>query len=117
MALYNTSLSWGWLARLLHWLMAIMILGLIGVGLYMVEILGDDSNSLMQRYSLTQTHKSWGFVVFVLALVRVGWRWSNPTPKLEGQSKLTTTLAHGGHIAIYICIFAIPITGWMMASA
>lgn len=117
MALRNTTASWGWLARLLHWSMGILILGLLGVGLYMVEVLGDDSNSLMERYSLTQTHKSWGFVAFILGLARIGWRWANPTPALPEASTLVKTLAHGGHFALYACMIAMPISGWLMASA
>ena len=117
MALGNSTQSWGWLARVLHWVMAVLILGLIGIGLYMVEVLGNDSNSLMLRYELTQWHKSFGFVVFILALVRVGWRWVNPVPALPEASRLAKALAHGGHLALYICMFALPISGWLMASA
>lgn len=117
MALRNSSTSWGWLARLLHWSMSLIILGMLGVGLYMVQVLGDDSDSLMLRYDLTQTHKSWGFVVFVLALIRIGWRWANPTPALPDTSALTRALAHTGHLALYVCMIALPISGWLMASA
>ena len=117
MALRNTIQSWGVLARLLHWTMALLILGLVGVGIYMVEVLGSDSDSLLLRYELTQTHKSFGFVAFVLALLRIGWRWANPTPALPDMSAGQKALAHGGHIALYICMIALPISGWLMASA
>ncbi|MFK7943827.1 MAG: cytochrome b [Paracoccaceae bacterium] len=117
MALRNSTDAWGWPARLLHWSMALLILGLVCVGLYMVEFLGDDSDSLMQRFELTQTHKSFGFVAFVLALVRIVWRWMNPTPELPDMSRLNKALAHGGHLALYICMIALPISGWLMASA
>ena len=118
MALGNTSESWGWLARLLHWAMALMILFLLGVGFYMVEVLGDSSDNLMQRYELTQLHKSWGFTVFALACVRVIWRFVNPTPSLPSDmGGLERVLAHGGHLALYLCMFAMPLTGWLLASA
>ena len=118
MALRNTSESWGWLARLLHWAMALMILFLLGVGFYMVEVLGEDSDSLMQRYELTQVQKSWGFTVFALACLRVIWRFVNPTPALpDNMGSLERTLAHGGHIALYLCMFAMPLTGWLLASS
>ena len=57
----------------LHWTMAALILFQLGFGLYMVRFVPD----LLARFTLTQTHKSWGFVVFVLAVVRVGWRLAN----------------------------------------
>ena len=117
MGLRNTADSWGWLARLLHWAMGLIIIGLVGVGLYMVEVLGDDSNSLLLRYELTQMHKSFGFVAFALALLRIGWRWMNPTPVVPNASPFMQTLAHGGHLALYLCMIALPISGWLMASA
>ena len=117
MGLRNTAESWGWLGRLLHWVMALLILGLVGVGIYMVEVLGSDSDSLLLRYELTQTHKSFGFVAFVLALLRIGWRLVNPTPALPDMHAGLRALAHGGHLALYLCMIVLPISGWLMASA
>lgn len=118
MALRNSTDGWGWLARVLHWVMALAIIGLLAVGFYMVEVLGDDSDSLLLRLQLTQTHKSIGFTVFFLALLRVIWRAVNPTPRLPSDmSKLEKALAHGGHTAIYLLMFALPISGWLMATS
>ena len=83
MALKNSVTGWGWLARLFHWSMAVVIIGLLVMGFYIAEILvGTDSDTLMERFNLTQDHKSWGFVAFSLALLRVIWRLVNPTPAL-----------------------------------
>ena len=68
----NTAASWGWVARLLHWTMAGLILFQLGLGLYMVELTPD----LLERFRLTQLHKGWGIVIFALALIRLGWRLS-----------------------------------------
>jgi cytochrome b561 len=115
MGLKNSKTGWGWPARLLHWSIAGLILFMLGVGFYMVEIIGDD---LIQRYQLTQTHKSWGFVVFSLALIRVVWRLVNPTPAMPaGMSRLERAAAHGAHLALYVLMIALPVTGWLMASA
>ncbi len=119
MGLRNTAHSWGLIARLLHWATAGVILFLLGLGFYMVEVLSStDSETLLERFALTQTHKSWGVAAFALAMLRLIWRVLNPTPTLpEGMTPLERTLAHGGHIALYICMFAMPISGWLMASA
>lgn len=118
MALRNTTEGWGWLARLFHWVIGLMIIGLLCVGIFMVEGLGEDSDSLVLRLQLTQTHKSFGFVVFCLALLRLIWRALNPTPKLpDGMSRLEIALAHGGHAALYIAMIAMPVTGWLMATS
>ena len=115
----NTRTSWGWVARLLHWLTAGVILFMLGLGFYMVEVLSaQDSETLMERFSLTQTHKSWGFVAFVLVLLRLIWRTLSPPPALpEGLSSGEGMIARGGHIALYVCMIAMPVSGWLMASA
>jgi cytochrome b561 len=99
--------------------MAVMILGLLGVGFYMAQVLTQtDSDTLMLKFDLVQVHKSWGFTVFALALLRVIWRLANPTPALPSEmGRVQRLAAHGGHIALYICLFAMPLTGWLMASA
>lgn len=119
MGLKNTKTSWGWAARLLHWVTAGVILFALGLGFYMVEVLsGTDSETLLERFALTQTHKSWGVLAFALVALRLVWRAMNPTPSLpDGMSGLERTAAHGGHIALYVCMIAMPISGWLMASA
>lgn len=118
MALRNTTDGWGWMARLLHWVIGVMIIGLLCVGFFMVEGLGDDSDSLLLRLELTQTHKSFGFTVFCLALIRLIWRAVNPTPKLPaGMSKMEIALAHGGHAALYLAMIGMPVTGWLMSTS
>lgn len=119
MPLKNTTTGWGWLARLFHWSMAIVIIGLLVMGFYIAEILtGTDSDTLLEKFNLTQDHKSWGFVAFTLALMRVIWRLFNPSPALpEGMSAIERLLAHGGHYGLYFCMFLMPLSGWLMASA
>ena len=119
MAIRNTRESWGWPARLLHWVMAAAILFLLGVGFYMGQVLtGEDSDTLMQKYDLVQTHKSWGFTVFVLALLRLIWRALNPSPALpDKMGRLERLAAHVGHWGLYACMIAMPLTGWLMASS
>ncbi len=114
MGLRNLTTGWGWLARLLHWSMAGIILFMLGLGYYMTEIVTD----VFEQFPLFQTHKSWGFTVFVLALLRIVWRFFNPTPALpDHMSGLERLAAHGGHWALYILMFALPLSGWLMSSA
>jgi cytochrome b561 len=110
----NSTTSWGWAQRLLHWTMAGLILFMIGLGLWMVEI--DD---VFEAFGWYQLHKSWGFVVFALALVRVAWRWVQPAkPTLPKEMPgWERAAAEGAHIALYVLLFALPISGWLMASA
>lgn len=119
MALRNSVTGWGWLARLFHWSMAVIIIGLLVMGFIIAEILtGTDSDTLLLKFTLTQDHKSWGFVAFALACLRIVWRWVNPSPALpEGMSAFERFLAHAGHYGLYVCMFLMPVSGWLMASA
>ncbi|HUF86544.1 MAG TPA: cytochrome b [Thermohalobaculum sp.] len=114
MGLGNTPTGWGWPARLLHWLMAALILFQIGLGLWMVNAVADP----VAQFALYQTHKSWGFVIFALALVRVAWRLSHPAPDLPpGMGRREAALARGAHLALYALMIALPLSGWLMVSA
>lgn len=114
MRLSNTETGWGLPARLLHWSMAGVILFMLGLGFYTAEIVTDT----YAQFSLVQLHKSWGFVAFALGLVRIVWRLTHPAPKLPaGMTGPERLLAHGGHVALYVLMIALPVTGWLMASA
>lgn len=114
MPVRNTRQSWGWPARLLHWAGAGLVLFMLGLGVYMVNF----TPSLIDRLELTQLHKSLGTVAFALALVRIAWRLVNPTPVLPGQmGPAERRLAHGVHALLYVLVVAMPVTGWLMASA
>jgi cytochrome b561 len=110
----NTARTWGWPARLLHWFMGGVIVFMLGLGFYTAEFVTD----VYEKFSLVQLHKSWGFVVFALALVRLVWRLSGRTPQLPaGVGRLPRLAARGGHLALYTLMVAMPLTGWLMASA
>ena len=110
----NTVTSWGWPARLLHWVMAGLILFQLGLGFRMVELVSD----VYVQFGLYQTHKSWGFVIFTLALTRIIWQATHKPPELPvNMSALEVAMARGGHLALYALMVLLPITGWLMASA
>jgi len=114
MTLRNTATSWGWPARILHWSMAALMLFMLGLGLYMTRL--DD---VFARFALTQTHKSWGFVVFALACVRLAWRLSNREAPRDppGMKPWERALARLSHWGFYLLMVALPLSGWLMASA
>lgn len=114
MSLHNTEARWGWPAKLFHWVIGLIMIGLLGVGTYMTWL-----EPGMARLDLTQTHKSFGFVVFVLACLRVIWRWVSPTVPVEPQTvkPWEKTAARITHVALYVLMFLLPLSGWLMASA
>ena len=111
----NTADGWGLPARALHWGMALLILGLLGVGWYMVNVVG--TSDLVLRFRLTQWHKSFGFVAFALALLRLVWRAANPAPREPAGPAWEHAAARGAHLALYVLMVVMPLSGWLMASA
>lgn len=110
----NTPTGYGRIAILFHWTMAVLIIGMLAFGLYLKQLPQTDP-SLFQLYQL---HKSFGFVVLTLAVLRLAWRLVNPSPKLpQHMPALEKLAAHLGHVGLYALIFALPVTGWFMVSA
>ncbi len=110
----NSSKSWGAPARLLHWAVAGIILFQLGLGVWTSRFVSD----VLTQFAYVQVHKSWGFVVFVLAGLRILWRLLNPTPALPSHmSRLERLAAHLGHLGLYAFMIFMPLTGWLMASA
>lgn len=114
MSIRNTAEGWGLPARLLHWALAVIILFLLGLGFYTAEIVTD----IYEQFALVQIHKSWGFTAFVLALIRIVWRLVNPTPPMPAHMPgWERAVAHLGHYGLYVLMIAMPVSGWLMASA
>ncbi|MEY4761541.1 MAG: hypothetical protein RLZZ200_1397 [Pseudomonadota bacterium] len=100
-------------ARSLHWLMALAILGLLALGFTMHDL--PFSPRKLQLYAW---HKWAGVSIFVLAWIRLAWRVTHrPPPFPATMPKPIQWLAHAGHAALYLLMFAIPLSGWLMSSA
>lgn len=110
----NSTSGYGLVAIAFHWSMAAMILGMIALGVYMHELPKTD----VATFELYQLHKSVGFVILLLAILRLGWRAFNPSPALpENLKAWEKALARLGHAGLYAIMFALPLTGWAMVSA
>ncbi|ABA51031.1 cytochrome B561 [Burkholderia pseudomallei 354e] len=100
------------LARLLHWVMAAMIVSMLFVGAGMVTTVSG------RHAALVAMHKPLGVAVLVLACVRVVVRLSSRPPALPadlpGWQKFA---AHGSHLVLYALMIAMPLVGWAMLSA
>ncbi len=100
-------------AKALHWGIAVLIFGMLGLGFYMTGL--DLSPTKLQLYSW---HKWVGVSVFVLVVLRLVWRLTHRPPALPAHmSALERLAAHAGHHLLYVLMFAIPLSGWLMSSA
>lgn len=95
--------------------MAVLIFGMLGLGFYMVQIETD----LVDRYLQTRWHKSFGTVVFALAVLRIVWRLATRSRPAnpETMPRWQVRAARISHILFYILMVALPLSGWLLASA
>ncbi len=113
MPIRNTTNRWGSVAQLLHW----VIVGLI-VTQFVLASMSDALPLGMAKLAMLARHKSVGITILGLAIVRVVWRLMNPTPPLPNTLKpWERVAAHVTHYGLYLLLFAMPITGWIMSSA
>ncbi len=100
-------------AIFIHWVTAILIMGLLAVGKFMTGL--DETDSL--RFDLTQTHKTFGILVLLLSLLRVFWRLTHRAPPHPAHAPTWEKLAANlSHLAFYTLIFVLPLSGWAMVS-
>jgi len=110
----NTSTRFGSLSITLHWLVALAVYGMFALGLWMVT-LGYYDNWYHQAPEL---HKSIGIVLFAVMILRLLWRFISPPPKpLSSYSPLVRISAVAAHLLLYLLLFAILITGYLISTA
>lgn len=109
----DTAVRYHPLSRFLHWLMALLILGLIAVGVYMHE-LPDDAPNRLQLYTF---HKTFGVIVFVLAWLRLAWSQIAKPPMLPAVLQgWETALAKITKLGLYLLMIATPLVGYAMSN-
>jgi len=100
------------LSRLLHWLMAAMILAMLFIGIGMVS-------TLQPRFLvLIAIHKPLGIAILLLALLRLGVRLRRGAPPLPADLPWWQTAgAKASHVLLYTLLIVMPLVGWSMLSA
>ena len=100
-------------AQALHWTLALLLVGMVSLGLYMHEL--PLSPLKLQLYSY---HKWAGVSVFLLVLARLAWRATHrPPPLPAGTAPLVRIASSVAHALLYLLMLAIPLSGWLMSSA
>jgi cytochrome b561 len=111
MLITNSETRYGIVAILLHWIMAVLLIGLLVLGLYMVDLPIN-----IEKLKLYGWHKEYGILALFLVCFRLVWRWINITPRLS-LPMLEKIAARLVHWSFYGFMFAMPITGWLITSA
>lgn len=112
MPLKSEPNRWGAGARSLHWLMALLIIGLGLVGLYMSDL----ANS-PQKIKIYALHKSIGLTVLALLLLRLAWRLADRRPADLPMPRWQAFAARAVHVLLYLLMLVLPLSGWTYNSA
>ncbi|MCI0749159.1 MAG: cytochrome b/b6 domain-containing protein [Nevskiales bacterium] len=103
-------------AIVLHWAMAVALLGNLLVGVWMhdaIEVAGTQARAI----AAFQLHKSLGLTILLLSLLRLGWRCAHTPPPLPaGMPAWEAFAARATHWAFYGLMIGLPLSGWLYVS-
>ncbi|ABC24476.1 cytochrome b [Rhodospirillum rubrum] len=109
----DEAARYGAVSRIAHWLTALAVIALIGLGWVMADLpLG------AQKLELYALHKSIGALVLMVTLARLGWRLAQRGPSGHAEhAPWERVMAKAAHVGLYAGLLAMPLTGWIASSA
>jgi cytochrome b561 len=113
MKVRSSEEKYGLVAIIFHWLIATLIICQIAVGLYMVDL-----PLSLEKVKFYGWHKEFGLAVLFLASLRLLWRLSGAVPLMHSHAPAWQQFAaRAAHFLLYVSMFIMPITGWLLSSA
>jgi len=114
MKLRNDDNRYGLVALLLHWVVALTVFGLFGLGLWMTSLTYYDSWYRQGPW----LHKGIGVTLFAVVLFRLVWRLLNQNPRPLPNHKVWEHLAaRVTHVLLYLLLFAVMVSGYLISTA
>lgn len=99
------------LTRLLHWLLAVLLVAVFGLGLWLAGLgLFDGRQAAVGLW-----HKSLGGLAGVLMLLRLVWRWRQPALPTVG-SLAEQSLARFVQALLYMLVLLAAVSGYLLAT-
>ncbi|MCC7411306.1 MAG: cytochrome b [Gammaproteobacteria bacterium] len=114
MMLRNSATAYGVIAKLLHWVTAVLIFALVWLGWYMVDLTYFD-----RWYNASlRWHKSLGMLVLALAVIKLGWLLASPEPALSPSlARWQRAAAKATHHALVTMLVLVPVTGYLISTS
>ena len=92
----------------LHWVVAVMMILSLGSGIYMENA---------EVFALFPWHKSFGVIVILFAVIRIGWRakegWLKPVNEYSTTEKKLSKITHW---VLILSTVVMPVSGFMMSA-
>ena len=109
----NTPTGWGSVTRWFHWVLGVLIIGMLAYGYWMNHFAARPD-----RFFHRSIHADIGYVVLLLLVLRIVWRIFNPSPPLPaGTSRWERLAAWLNHAALYVVTFIVAMLGWAHSGA
>lgn len=108
----NTNDRFGLTTRLNHWINAALVIGVIGLGIYMVDLPREPAT-----FELYNIHKSLGVLLLALIIWRFIWLKLSPNPALLPSKPWEQKLAHSVRGLLYLALVIAPLSGWLMSNS
>jgi cytochrome b561 len=110
----NTAWRYGYIATSLHW---VIVAGIVAQ-YFLAEAAEEHEGARASAFSAAGLHNSIGITILALAVLRVLWRVVELPPALPQTMKTyERVLARTAHFAFYALLFALPLSGWALATA
>lgn len=101
------------MARVLHWLIALLLLAQLAFGWW----LGDIARDTPARGYYVNLHKSVGLLLGLLILARIAWRLRHGAPALpDFVPHWQQKLAAASHHLLYLLMLIVPVTGYLASN-
>ncbi|HYD16360.1 MAG TPA: cytochrome b [Hyphomicrobium sp.] len=113
MFIRDTSDGYGFVSRLFHWVMALAIVAMFGLGIWMVDL---DYYS-PYYHSAPELHKSVGILLLIALAARFGWRLANIRPNDDDLSPVERIAARIVHWGFYPLLLALMVSGYLISTA
>ncbi|HCU88973.1 MAG TPA: cytochrome B, partial [Gammaproteobacteria bacterium] len=114
MRIVNSETRYGLVSKVLHWVIAFAVIGLICLGWYMVDLTYFDK---WYNQSLA-IHKALGLMVLGLVVVLFFWKIISPSPNLVASIPLVQRFAaRGMHHLLMLVMTVISISGYLISTA
>lgn len=113
MQVRNSLTNFGVISIAFHWLVAIAVFGLFGLGYYMVDLTYYDD----WYRSAPHIHRSVGLLLLVTVILRVIWRLANTQPEpLSNHQRWEILAAHVVHGLLYLLLFVAMVSGYLIST-